>query len=40
MVFVEEVRLERHVAKAHKKKDALTYRDHTWYAAGAGSGYI
>ena len=40
LVFAEKIRLEKHVAKAHKKKLDLTYRDHQWYAAGAGSGYV
>ena len=38
--FIEQIRLERHVAKAHKKKSDSHYRDHLWYAAGAASGYI
>jgi len=40
MVFTKHVRLERHVAKAHKKKYSIVYRDHNWYAAGAALGYI
>ena len=38
--FFEQIRLERHVVKAHKKKSRYHHRDHLWYAAGAASGYI
>ena len=40
MEFTEQIKLERHVIKAHKKKHDPTNRDRLWYAAGAGSGYI
>jgi len=40
MVFTNQVRLERHVAKAHKKKYSIVNRNHNWYAAGAASGHI
>ena len=38
--FPEQIRLERHIDKAHKNKSNYSHRDHLWYAAGAGSGYV
>jgi len=40
MEFTDQIRLDRHVNKAHAKKSDSTNHDRLWYEAGAASGYI